>query len=319
MRRRLAIPHPDVLVSAAAGLGAALLVWFHYRFSPDAYSDFDQIWLGAHALLEGQNPYLTIPASFPWPNYYPLTALILGLPLAPLSMMGARCAFAFLTAAVSTWAVMRHHRPALLLFVSGPFLYAIQRGQWSPLILAACLIPAWGVVVAAKPSVGLAAIIYRLSWAPVAGAAALTLVSLVVMPGWPLDWLATLSQQRNLRVPLLLPGGFLIALALLRWRRPEARLLIALAAVPQTVVPYELVPLAVVPQTRREVLLVVVAWLIVYLLTVVIDPAPLVSHASVQAEYRPHRWWAMLAFGYLPILGLLLRRPNVSARPDAHR
>jgi hypothetical protein len=290
-------------------------VWFHYGFSPDAYSDFDLIWLGARAILAGQNPYLTVPASFPWPNYYPLTAQLLGLPLAPLSMMGARCAFAFLTAAVATWAVVRHHRPALLLFVSGPFLYAIQRGQWSPLILAACLIPAWGIVAAAKPTVGLAAILYRPSRVAVAGAVALTMLSLFVMPRWPLEWLAALSEQRHLRVPLLLPGGFLIALVLLRWRRPEARLLLLLAAVPQTVVPYELVPLAVVPRTRREVLLVTVAWLAVYLLTVVINPAPLLSHASVPPDYQPHRWWSMLAFGYLPILALILRRPNVSAPP----
>ena len=312
------MPRRDVLVSGAVGLGAALLVWFNYRFSPDAYSDFDLIWFGVRALLAGQNPYLTVPESFPWPNFYPLTALLLGFPLAVLPLMGARCAFAFLTAAVATWAVLRHHRPAILLLVSGPFLYAIQRGQWSPLILAACLIPAWGVVVAAKPSVGLAAILYRPSRVALAGAAGLALVSLVVMPAWPLDWLAALSQQRNLRVPLLLPGGFLIALSLLRWRRPEARLLIALAAVPQTVVPYELVPLAVVPRTRREVLLVVAAWLAVYLLVVVIDPAPLVSDPSIQAAtYRPHRWWAMLAFGYLPILAILLRRPNSSAPPES--
>jgi hypothetical protein len=304
------------LVSGAVGLGAALLVWFNYRFSPGAYSDFDLIWLGARAILAGQNPYLSVPGSFPWPNYYPLTAQLLGLPLALLPLMGARCAFAFLTAAVATWAVVRHHRPALLLFVSGPFLYAIQRGQWSPLVLAACLIPAWGIVAAAKPTVGLAAILYRPSRVAVVGAVALTLLSLLVMPRWPLDWLAALSEQRHLRIPLLLPGGFLIALVLLRWRRPEARLLFLLAAVPQTVVPYELVPLAVVPRTRREVLLVAIAWMAVYLLMVVIDPAPLLSHASVPPDYRPHRWWAMLAFGYLPILGLILWRRNASAASD---
>lgn len=308
-----------MLVSGAVGLGAALLVWFHYRFSPDAYSDFDLIWLGARALLAGQNPYLTLPASLPWPNYYPLTAQLLGLPLALLPLMGARCAFAFLTAAVATWAVVRHHRPALLLFASGPFLYAIQRGQWSPLILAACLIPAWGIVAAAKPTVGLAAILYRPSRVAVVGATALTLLSLLVMPRWPLDWLAALSEQRHLRVPLLLPGGLLIALVLLRWRRPEARLLFILAVVPQTVVPYELVPLAVVPRTRREALLVAAAWLAAYLLMVVIDPAPLLSHSSVTPDYRPHRWWAMLAFGYLPILGLILRRRNVSAASDPYQ
>ena len=292
-------------------------MWFHYYFSPDAYSDFDQIWLSARALLAGQNPYLTVPASFPYPNYYPLAAHLLGLPLAPLPLGAARCVFAFLTAAAATWAVVRHHRPALLLLATGPFLYAIQRGQWSPLILVACLIPSWGMVAAAKPTAGLAAILYRPSRAAVLGAVVLTLLSLLVMPRWPLDWLAAVSEQRHLRAPLLLPGGFLIALALLRWRRPEARLLLLLAAVPQTVVPYELVPLAVVPRTRGEVLLVVAAWTAVYLMMIVIDPAPLPRHELIPADYRPRGWWALLVFGYLPILGIILRRGNATPGPGA--
>ena len=299
--------------AGAVGVGAALLVWFHYRFSPDAYNDFDLLWFSGRALLAGQNPYLTLPASLPWPNYYPLTAQLLGLPFALLPLMGARCAFAFVSGAVATWAVVRHHRPALVLLASGPFLYAIQRGQWSPLVLAACLIPAWGIVAAGKPTIGLAAILYRPSRVAVMGVAALTLLAFLIMPRWPVEWVAALSEQRHIRVPLLLPGGFLIALVLLRWRRPEARLLFILAAVPQTVVPYELVPLAVVPRTRREALLVAAAWLAVYLLIVVIDPAPLLNNASVAPNYRPHRWWVMLTLGYLPVLGLILRRPNTSS------
>jgi hypothetical protein len=310
------LPWRHGLISGAAGVGAALLVWFHYDFSPGAYSDFDQIWLSARALLAGQNPYLTVPASFPWPNYYPLAAHLLAVPLAPLPLSAARCAIAFLTGAAATRAVLRNHRHGMLLLATGPFLYAIQRGQWSPLILAACLIPAWGIIAAAKPTAGLAAILYRPSRTAVLGAVLLTLLSLLVMPRWPLDWLAAVSEQRHLRAPLLLPGGFLIGLVLLRWRRPEARLLLLLAAVPQTVVPYELVPLAVVPHTRREVLLVVATWTAVYLMMIVIDPAPLARHELIPADYRPHGWWVMLVFGYLPILGIILRRGNAAPQPS---
>ena len=35
------------MVSGAVGQGRALLVWFHYRLSPDADSVFDLIWLGS--------------------------------------------------------------------------------------------------------------------------------------------------------------------------------------------------------------------------------------------------------------------------------
>lgn len=303
----------QVLIASSAGLLAALLVWFHYRFSPGEYSDVDQIWLGSRALLAGENPYDTVPGAFPWPLYYPLPALLVGLPLAPLSMMAARCVFAFVTTAVCTWAVLRHHRAALPLLASGPFLYAVQRGQWSPLILAACLIPAWGIVVlAAKPSVGLGALLYRPTRLVLIGTAGLFLVSLLLLSRWPFDWLAAMSLQRNLRVPLLLPGGFLLGLALLRWRRPEARLLLALAAVPQTVGLYELVPLAVIPKTMRQTLFVVAAWLVVYLIRVAFNPLPLIGHVHIPANYSPPRWWAILLFGYLPVLILILRRPNVS-------
>ena len=52
--------------------------------------------------------------------------------------------------------------------------------------------------------------------------------------------------------PIMRPGGPLPALALLAWRRPEARLLLALGCVPQTPMLNETVPLFLVVQTRPE-------------------------------------------------------------------
>jgi hypothetical protein len=310
-------PGSHLVWAAAAGLLAALLVWFQYHFSAGDYSDIDQIWYGARALLAGQNPYETTPTQFPWPLYYPLPALLIGLPLAPLTLMAARCVFAFATVSLCTWALLRYHRPALLLLASGPFLYAVQRGQWAPLVLTACLIPAWSVVVlSAKPSVGLGPLLYRPTRLAVLGTASLFLVSLFVLPRWPLDWADAMAGQRHLRIPLLLPGGFLLGLAILRWKTPEARLLLMLAAVPQTVGLYELVPLAVVPKSRRESLLVVVAWMGAYLIRVAFNPLPLIGYAHIEPNYSPPRWWAILLLGYLPILILILRRPNVAEHRD---
>jgi len=124
-----------------------------------------------------------------------------------------------------------------------------------------------------------------------------------------------MATQRHLRVPLLLPGGFLLALALLRWRRPEARLFLALVAVPQTVGLYELVPLAVVPSDRRESLVVAVAWMGAYLIRVAFNPLPLIGYTHILPTYTPPRWWAILLLGYVPILVLILRRPNVAEYP----
>ena len=52
--------------------------------------------------------------------------------------------------------------------------------------------------------------------------------------------------------PITRPGGVLVLLALLKWKRADARLLLALACVPHTTVPYETIPLFLIPQTWRQ-------------------------------------------------------------------
>ena len=47
-------------------------------------------------------------------------------------------------------------------------------------------------------------------------------------------------------------GGPLILLALLRWRRPEARLLVALGCIPHTTMLYEALPLFLVARRWQE-------------------------------------------------------------------
>lgn len=300
---------------AAAFVGGALAagyVWLYYHTHPAHWSDLDQIWLGARALLAGENPYPAVEQSFAWPLYYPLPAILVGLPLALFSLTFARCAFAFLTAAVAIYAVARYRPSLWLLLASGPFLYAIQRGQWSPLILAACLIPAWGIVAAAKPTVGLAALAYRPSRVAFIGIAALVLLSLLVLPHWPFDWVEAARRNHHLRPPIVLPAGFMLGLAALRWRRPEARLFLVLACVPQTGVPYELVPLGIVPETLRERLVVAVNWMLVYWLFVAIGTGQLFGQADgeILAYVTLARWPVMLVFGYLPILLMILFRPR---------
>jgi hypothetical protein len=287
-------------------------VWWYYYTHPVHWSDFDQIWLGTRALLAGQNPYPVVEQSFPWPLYYPLPALLVGLPLAPLSLTAARCVFAFLTGAVAIYAVARYRPSLWLLILSGPFIYAIQRGQWSPLILAACFIPAWGIVAAAKPTVGFAAVVYRPTRIAFIGIAVLGLLSLLVLPHWPLDWLEATRRNHHLRPPVLLPAGFMLALALLRWRRPEARLFLVLACVPQTGVPYELVPLAIVPETLRGRLVVAVNWMVVYWFMVATGTGQLFGQADgkMLAQLTLSRWPVMLVFGWLPILLMILFRPR---------
>ena len=65
--------------------------------------------------------------------------------------------------------------------------------------------------------------------------------ALLVRPDWPLRWIDVSRQTRdiNCQVPIAVQGGALLALALLRWRRADARLLLAMACVPQSMMLYD--------------------------------------------------------------------------------
>ena len=70
-------------------------------------------------------------------------------------------------------------------------------------------------------------------------------------------------------------------LAILRWRRPEARLLIALACVPQSMLLYETVPLFLVPRTFRESALLVALSYVALRAVAYGGPYPDVAHYAL--------------------------------------
>jgi hypothetical protein len=110
--------------------------------------------------------------------------------------------------------------------------------------------------------------------------------------------------------PVMRPGGLLLLLAALRWRRPDARLLLGLSLIPQTPVAYEVLPLFLLVSTIAEG---VVLWGATLLLI------PVVNSLSG----KPYDEWMALSgqwmvwLVYLPALVLVLRRPNVAPLTDA--
>jgi hypothetical protein len=103
--------------------------------------------------------------------------------------------------------------------------------------------------------------------------------------------------------------GPLVLVALTRWRRPEARLLVAMACVPLTPALYESVPLFLLVRRRGEGIalaaLIAVAWVVW-----AFDPA---------TTYDAGLAWSgklMIWCVYLPCTIAILYRPNVwSDRP----
>ena len=136
----------------------------------------------------------------------------------------------------------------------------------------------------------------------------ITLLSLVVAPSWPSAWSGLVARCIAHDRPNHASWRVLLALALLRWRRPEARLLLALGCVPQTPMLNETVPLFLVVQTLPE-------GLTLMYLTVI--AAHLVG-TIYQGTTDYQGWMAGLGVWalwlvYLPCLVMVLRRPNVGA------
>jgi hypothetical protein len=112
--------------------------------------------------------------------------------------------------------------------------------------------PACGFLLACKPTIGAALWAAYPSRAAALGSVVFLAVSLMLLPSWPLEWFATLGEVPHVAPPVSYLGGPLLLLALLRWRRPEARLLAALACVPQTLMFYETLPLFLIVRTHAQ-------------------------------------------------------------------
>jgi hypothetical protein len=290
--------------AALAGLAAAVFVYVLYaRQAKGVISDWDPTWVGTQALLRGQSPYAAIRVP-PWPNYllYPLPALLLTVPFTFIPLPLARAIFAGLGTAAFTYVITARGRWALYFLISGAMLWSWIDVQWPPLLIAAALTPSMSWILAVKPTAGLALWSAYPNRKAVIGGLLLLVLSFAVRPGWIPEWLASVAPTPH-RAHLFRPGGFLLLFALLRWRRPEARLLAVLSVVPQTTALYETLPLALVARNRFEAAAFAGLTMAAHILYLLGPQGPW----PVGAEYQ---WWVMLALIYLPALGSILIRPD---------
>lgn len=304
-----------LILSAAIGAVAAFIA-FVGQASVVENTDFTQIWHAARGLLEGRNPYDVVGPmgtfKWPFPLLYPGTAVIAATPFALLSLRGASSAFVGIGAALMAWtfaADRSRYTGAWWVFGSATFLYVIRNAQWSPFLVASALTPSLGWLLACKPSVGLALFVAFPRRRTVVLSAAFVAGSLAVLPTWPRDWLGALPSAYHMTAPVtyVTAGGPLILLALLRWRRPEARLLVALGCIPHTTMPYEAVPLFLVARRWQEGLLLAAAsWGCMY------------RHSPPGYLDMMHGMaWRMTLFLYLPCLVMVMLRPNRWTEFDA--
>ena len=297
-RRRAAFA---IFVGTAAGLYAGIGIIIHHgSFIPD----FQVFWDGARILMSGGNPYIgySAPGPTPVPLYYPLPALLAALPVCWLPLALAAAFAVGLGSAALAWSVPSWRWP---MFGGAAFVLAASQGQWSPLIVVGALVPAAGFLAALKPNLGLAAFAYRPTMRGMVLAGMVLVLSVAVLPTWPWDWWRNLRMLEGHPPPLFTVSGSFLWLALLRWRRPEARLLLAMAAVPQLLFFADQLPLWLIPRTRSQTTLLSGLSLIGY--------GAFVLSLNQGDRYVPAAAPFVLGFIYLPALALLFWQSRASA------
>lgn len=306
-----------LLPATLVGVLCALVVRSHALSAPSFISDFDQVLAAARALVNGADPYTSVgpdaPFQWRWPLYYPMPAVLVATPLTLVSVTTARMLFAGLSATCFTYAISRDGWSRWPILLSVTFYVSVDLVQWSPLIASAYFLPLATALIACKPNFGLAvaatADSERTWWWMAAGAALLLFGSFVARPGWLGEWIATVRSAPHFAAPVTRDSGVLLLLAALRWRRPEARWLLALSMTPQAPSFYDQLLLVVVCQRWWDTALLSASTYVLYFYVGTHSPTPdyetwgrLVGNATV---------W----FCYLPLLAIVLARRNEGNLP----
>ncbi|MEW5872279.1 MAG: hypothetical protein AB1894_23655 [Chloroflexota bacterium] len=245
-----------MLLACLIGLVSGGLCCLNLARREQLAADFTWPWRAANFLLEGKNPYIEIQPEGDYPFqtyfYYPLPAALAALPFAGLPAYLAGALFFGLSSGLLAWALLQDGWQRLPLFLSAPYVVAAATAQWTPLIVAAGLLPAMNWLLACKPNLGLALFIYKPNKLGLALGLVFVALSLACLPSWPWDWLAVTKQLAGHPPPfLVLPLGPLLLLAALRWRKAGARLLLGLSLLPQLLFFYDQLPLWLLPRSFR--------------------------------------------------------------------
>lgn len=306
-------------VAIAIGLAAGLYTYAHLVLvDPVSFGyDFTWPWRAARALIAHRDPYATIipTGQFPFDNYfkYPLPAAIVALPVAWMSAPAAAAVFGGVSAGLLAWGLTKDTWHRLWILASPPFAITLESGQWSTLLMAGALIAPLSWVAVCKPTAGLAVFVHRPNWWAVVGSVLLLVASFAVLPSWPIGWVSSIRADPTHKYLSLvsLTGGPVLLLALFRWRRPEARYLLALGAVPQILTFYTAFFPMLIAETKREsqamAVLGALAWLC---WTRQVGTGTEERYAPVLAGY-----W-ILGLLFVPALLIVLRRSNAPVSHD---
>jgi hypothetical protein len=245
-----------LLVSLGVAVAAAAIAAVKVQQNGLLY-DYAYFWVAGRAVLSGADPYVAVhPGVLHFQNWfmYPFPAAVVAAATAWMPMHVASIVFIALAMGALAFALTGDGWHRLPILMSFPGLWAMTTGQWSPLVTAAFVSPAFAWAAVCKPTIGAVCFITRPTWKFVWVAGATLGISLLLSPDWPLRWYATTQKTAsiNYATPIAVQGGFLLALAAIRWRQWDARLLLGMACVPQSMLMYDQLPLLLLARTRLE-------------------------------------------------------------------
>lgn len=319
----MAKPHPTIrlriVVAMAVGVIAGFFAYHQLTGRGHLASDFEYALRAARHLLAGVDPYndptvgfgLPYPfdAQFPYPIFAAMAAV-------PFTFFGSYIAGAMFVGAISgimAYGITRDGWWRLSLFLSPCYFVAASVANWSPLLIASAFLPVVFAVAIAKPTLAAPIVLNYPSWLGYALSAAVAILSLVVMPTWPLAWLASVVGQQpdKYLVPVLMGPTALILIASVWWRDRAARLLLMFGCVPQHAFFYDQLVLWLVPQTLRQSLaLSAVGW-VAYLSWSLYDNT--FDPWLAQTLGGPELTWTAPMF-YLPALVLVMWQRFIASR-----
>ena len=257
-----------------------------------APGDFRPAYEQGVLLAQGRDPY-SIPVRFDWVSY-PLTATLVALPFLGFKPDIAGALFAGISSGLLAFAMARGGAHRLLVFLCYPFWSAMATVQWSPLLMAASLLPWLFPAVIVKPNLGLAVVLRSGQRAGLLVSALLAAVTVVLLPNWPLTWLRQMAGYQSFFPVASGVGILLLVLVPMLREHADARFLISMALVPQRWF-YDALLLWLVPETIAEFVITGALSWGAALLTPPVRNIHQVATLSV-------------CFNYLPMLGVVLVR-----------
>jgi hypothetical protein len=297
---------------------ALSVLWFIWGSTRESgyVTDFDQVWQASRTALAGLDPYAASiqPPAPGYPGtmglFYPLTAVVITFPLSFLALDAARVIWIAVGVFSFTFLLLgRYSYARLPAVMSGAFLMAVSLAQWSPYLACAIMAPGFAWVLSGKPNVGLAAAVAaRVTPTAILLALVPVVIAFGWRPTWIADWQHALTTGSHFHPYIVRPGGMLMLLSLLRWRRPEARWLAAMACIPATPGAAEALVLFAFPMTLRQCLCLA-------LLTHAPNFLMIGRHFDTFDAFTDRGAILMLVFVYLPAVAVILTRPNAGSLP----